>query len=223
MKDAIRGRNVELVRLIHSEYMEAINDSKEVEDLKNHRAALKAQQEVLLQIRSKYDERGGQRDFVNADEKRQRLEERVNSVRTSLSFKIERELLRGRRALGISFYHGVMEVVKWILNDLIVDPKIRMKYLNGTITECKPGRKTERSALEIINKILEKDLKENTKFGQQDIGEIRNIFEFLLKHDDVDGVCMILDRLKNDEKTKRMWFKTVDCLEYAGKRAIWSV
>ena len=213
--DAIRGGNVQLIHLIHAEYEKAIQNSKEVLSLKKKEAALEAQKKLILQTQSaaEIQERGRERKAAEAVEKGHLLEKKVIAAKTTLSLKLEKNLLRGTKALSYAFYYGVMGVADWILNDLIDDSKKRMKFLNETITDCKKGRRTEGSAQEIINKILERDLEPIT--NQKGIDNVRNIFQFLMKHDDINGVSMILKKLKNNEKTKKMWFRTVQCLEYA--------
>ena len=213
--DAIYGCNVNLIRLIHKEYEKATNHDNEVQNLMEKETALEAQKALALQMQStKGQEHGVTKRANEAKEKVDILREEVRAARRTLFLKIERELLRGTQALNQAFTFGVMEVAEWILNDLIGDPKKRMKYLNETIICCKRGRKTEELAQDIINKILERDLEPIE--DQRGVEGIRNIFQFLMEHDDVNGVSMILKRLKNDEKTKKKWFRTVKCLEYAG-------
>ena len=211
--DAIRGRNVELIRLIHSEYVKATQNDKEVLDLKKKKAALKAQKQVILQMESRREERGGEKRAAEAVEKADILQKEVDAAMRTLFLKIDSNLLRGTKALSCAFYYGVMEIAEWILNDLIGDSEKRMKYLNETIIQCKTGRKTEESAQEIINKILEKDLK--PIHDRRGIDGVRNIFKFLMEHDDIIGVSIIMEKLKKDEKTKKLWFKQVDCLQYS--------
>ena len=211
--EAIRGRNVDLIRLIHSEYERAIENSKEVLDLREKAAGLTAQKQVILEMQSEREEQDGDKTSTEAEEKGAVLQNEVNAARTTLSIKVERDLLRGTKALSVALHCGVMEVAEWILIDLIDDSKKRMKYLNETIIRCKTGRKTEQRAQEIINKILENDL--DPIHNQIGIDGVRNIFQFLMEHDDIVCVVMIMDKLQNDEKTKKLWFKEVECLQYA--------
>ena len=207
--NAIKGGNVELIKLIHDHYEKATDHHKEVRDLKSKEAALEAQEQVILQ------RQGGDKKAEDAVKKRDALREEVATVRSSFFAKIEKELLRGTDALRCAFQYGVMEIVEWILNKLIDDPRKRMKYLNETIRDCKSGRKAEESAQEIINKILERDLK--LIYDRKEILKIRNTFQFLMEHGDINGVSMILNNLEKDEKTKKIWFKEVECLSYAAE------
>ena len=213
--DAIRGGNVDLIRLIHDEYIKSTMPNTMV-NLRNKEMALETHRKNISQI-----QRRGLRDKEKRESeaitKRDILEDEVKRERKSYFRKIERELLRETTALHAAFEHGVMEIADWILNELIDDPKIRMQYLNRTINKCKEGRKTEDRAQEIINKILDGNL--GAIHGQKEIINIRNIFQFLMKRDpvDINGVRTILNKLSRDEDTKRIWFKEVKCLKYAGK------
>ena len=213
--DAIRGRNVELIRLIHTEYEKATKHHKEVVDLNEKEEALEAQKQLISRMQSTAQGRGAERGAADAVKKQNDLQKEVDMAKIALYMKIEKELLRGTVALENAFSCGVMEVAKWILNDLIGHPKRRMKFLNQTIVKCKKGRKTEESAQDIINSILEKDL--NSINDQKAIDKVRNIFQFLMERDpvDINGVRLILEKLNTNKKIKKKWFKSMNYLEYA--------
>lgn len=101
------------------------------------------------------------------------------------SFKKEEELIKGQKALQVAFREGRMEVVEWILFDLITDAKKRMEFLNGTISNCKSGRKTEEAAKRMATRILEEDLedmKEDKDIKEQkEIYNVHRVFDFMMK------------------------------------------
>ena len=73
------------------------------------------------------------------------------------------------------------EVVEWILFDLIKDSKKRIEFLNGTIVNCKKGRKTEDAAKRYAARVLEHDLMDIKE--QRDIDNIYRLFEFMMNKD----------------------------------------
>ena len=75
----------------------------------------------------------------------------------------------------------LQDVVEWILFDLIKDSKKRMQFLNGTISSCKKGRKTEDAAKRYATRILEQDLEDIKEL--KDIDNIYRLFEFMMNKD----------------------------------------
>lgn len=101
------------------------------------------------------------------------------------SFKKHDDLIKDKKALQVAFQQGAMEVVKWILFELITDSNKRMEFLNGTISSCKSGRKTEEAAKQMATRILEddaEDIKEDKDIKEQkQINNIYRVFEFMMK------------------------------------------
>ena len=61
--------------------------------------------------------------------------------------------------------------------------------------------------------ILEHDLQDIKE--QKDIDNIYKLFEWLMHQDDLVCVKMIMEKLDDDEETKKNWCQTVRCLPYA--------
>ena len=101
------------------------------------------------------------------------------------SFEKHDDLIKGQKALQVAFQQGAMKVVEWILFDLITDSKKRMEFLNGTISSCKSGRKTEEAAKRMATRILEEDaqdMKEEKDIkGQKEINNIYRVFDFMMR------------------------------------------
>jgi len=213
---ALSGQNMDLIRLIHAEYLKATEGHRVITNLKEKEAALEKQDQAVRDAEAKNAGRVGTRRFEEAKEAQDVLKREVKTAKAAWFKKLEQELLRGSDALWWAFCYGLIGEVDWILNDLIGDPKKRMHSLNETIKHCKKGRQTEEEAQDVITKILERDLTESI-CDQRGIDGIRNIFKFLMEREKppFNGISMILGKLDDSEETKNMWFKTVNCLHYA--------
>ena len=116
--------------------------------------------------------------------------------------------------LQLAFHQGAMDVVEWILFEFIKSGEKRVLFLNGAISSCKSGRKLVEHAKRVTTKGLERDLKPIET--QRDIGGIWQLFEWVMKQDDMYCVGLIMDKLKKDDDAfKTMWFDMVKCMDYA--------